>query len=271
MNANKIKIVKTDLDQFVNVPINMQWDFMGNDDSIDTYQEEVLEQVIGPAADFEVARFSHKPFQNQDTAINYEFFFYDDTQPITANTVGNWDMTYLNNGFTAAEIYYYSKPFTKSFFKLDFYDTTDEKNQQIYLSIILPVQQGLTEAVDLSTANPPIVPPVNIKKPKMVLDYLGDKEGFFVYWLRSRDFIDINTFYVTAKFFDARLGVFKQMTNTKQDLIVPSKFTFDNGEYFYYRVDLDYTNKTYEVFSTSTNTRVGDTNTPIKWYEYVNP
>lgn len=267
MNANKVKILKTDLEQFVNIPINMQWDFLGNDYSIDTYQEDVLNQVIGPAADFEVARFAQKQFQNQDTAINYEFYFYDDTQPITANTVGNWTISYLNNGFTVGEVYYYSKPFTKSFFKLDFYDSTDEKSQQIYLSIILPVQQGLTETAVLSN----LVPPVQIKKPKMILDYLGDKEGYFVYWLRSRDFIDIDTFFVTAKFFDARLGIFKQMTNTRQDLIVPSKFTFNNSDYFYYRVDLDYTDKTYEVFSTSTNTRVGDGVTPIKWYEYVNP
>ena len=34
---------------------------------------------------------------------------------------------------------------------------------------------------------------------------------------------------------------------------------------------LNYTTKTYEVFSTSTNLRVGDGLSPIKWYEYVNP
>jgi hypothetical protein len=76
---------------------------------------------------------------------------------------------------------------------------------------------------------------------------------------------------MTAKFFDARLGVFKQMTNTRQDLITPNKFNFNNSDYFYYRVDLDYDNKTYEVFSTSTNQRVGSVNTPINFYEYVNP
>lgn len=61
------------------------------------------------------------------------------------------------------------------------------------------------------------------------------------------------------------------MTNTRQDLITPNKFNFDSNLYFYYRVDLDYDTKTYEVFSTSTNQRVGDTLTPIKFYEYVNP
>jgi hypothetical protein len=68
-------------------------------------------------------------------------------QPITANTIGNWSNTYLNEGFSVQDVYYFSKPFTKSFFKLDFYDTPDELTQQLYLSIILPIQQGLTQSV----------------------------------------------------------------------------------------------------------------------------
>jgi hypothetical protein len=151
---------------------------------------------------------------------------------------------------------------------LDFYDTPDESNQQIYLSIILPIQQGLTQP---ETINPQ-QPLVEIKKPTMILDSIGaDKEGYYIYWLRNRDFIDISKFYMTAKFFNARLGIFKQMTNTRQDLITPNKFQFNNADYFYYKVELDYFDKTYEVFSTSTQLRVGDSASPIIWYEYVNP
>jgi hypothetical protein len=270
MNANRIRIVKDDIDKFVNIPINMQWDFMGRDDSISEYEVDVLKQVTGAPADFEIARFAHNIFPNTESAINYEFNFYDYLQPITANTVPltAWTNSYLNNGFSVQDVYYFSKPFTKSFFKLDFYDTTEERTQQIYLSVILPTQQGLTQTAILSN----LVPLVEIKRPFMSLDYIGsDKEGFFIYWLRNRDFIDISTFYMTAKFFDARQGVFKQMTNTRQDLITPSKFQFNNADYFYYKVDMNYTNKTYEVFSTSTTLRVGDLNSPIKWYEYVNP
>ena len=106
----------------------------------------------------------------------------------------------------------------------------------------------------------------------MILDSIGnDKEGYYIYWLRSRKVIDINTFYMSAKFFDAITGVFKQMTNTVQTSLTPDKFNFDHSQYYYYKVDLDYNTKTYEVFSTSTNLRVGDATTPIKWYEYVNP
>lgn len=268
MNANRIKIVKDDTNKYLNIPINMEWDFMGRDDSIEEYEVEAIKEVTGVAADFEVARFSHNVFPNLDTAINYQFNFYDDTFPITANTVGNWTSSYLNEGFSVQDVYYFSKPFTKSFFKLDFYDTPEESTQQIYLSVILPIQQGLTQTALINQ----LLPPVEIKKPTMILDSIGaDKEGFYIYWLRSRNFIDISHFYMTAKFFNARLGFFKQMTNTRQDLITPNKFQFNNADYFYYRVDLDYSNKTYEVFSTSTQQRVGDSTSPIIWYEYVNP
>lgn len=268
MNASRVKIVKDDTNKYLNIPVNMQWDFMGRDDSISEYEAKAIKEVTGVAADFEVARFSHNVFQNDDTAINYQFNFYDDTLPITGNTIGTWGSSYLNEGFSVQEVYYFSKPFTKSFFKLDFYDTPDESTQQIYLSVILPIQQGLTQTAVINS----LIPPVEIKKPTMILDSIGaDKEGFYIYWLRSRDFIDISQFYMTAKFFNARLGIFKQMTNTRQDLITPNKFQFNNADYFYYKVNLDYDNKTYEVFSTSTQLRVGDSVSPIIWYEYVSP
>ena len=82
----------------------------------------------------------------------------------------------------------------------------------------------------------------------------------------------MNTFGLrSAKFFNGRTGVFSVMTNTPQPNITPSKFNFLGPDYFYYKVKLDYQSKTYEVLSTSTNNRVGDQITPIKWYEYINP
>ena len=174
MSVNKIKIIRPVSDQYVDIPIEMKWDFSGREDSIMDYEKELVKEVIGLANDFEVSRFSHNSDINGNTDINYEFYFYDGVSPITANTVDqtNWGISYINEGFTNEEVYYYSKPFTKSFFKLDFYDTTDEKTQKIFFTIIVPVQQGEFMSVTLNA----LLPNVDIRKPKYNLDYIVDKE-----------------------------------------------------------------------------------------------
>lgn len=270
MNVNKIKLLQSQLDKYVNIPVNMTWDFTGRDDALDEYTAPILKEVIGVAKDFEVIRFPQNPFPNGDTDVNYIFKFYDNVTPITASTVTqtNWGSTYLNEGFSSQEVYYFANSFTKSFFKLDFYDTTDEKTQKNYFTVILPVQQGLFQNVPLNSAQPFFV---NIRIPTFKLDYIGDKEGFFIYWLRSRDYINLDTFYMSAKFFDGKQGVFVRMTNTPQPQILPNKFTFNTANYFYYRVKLDYNNFTYQVFDTTGTLRMGSPQLPIKWYEYVNP
>ncbi len=60
------------------------------------------------------------------------------------------------------------------------------------------------------------------------------------------------------------------MINMPQSSIPGNKFVFDNADYFYYRVQMDYDKQTYQVFDMHTNQRAGAT-IPIKWYEYVNP
>jgi len=269
MNVNKFKILQEEIDRYVNIPVEMQWDFTGRDEAIDEYEKTMLEEVLGNAKDFEVIRFSHNPNTNSFTDINYEFYFYDNLLPITSPlvTAANWASSYLTTGFNVEQIYYYTNPFTKSFFKLDFYDTPNETTQKNYFTVIIPVQQGLSQTALLST----FVPPVDIRIPTFKLDFVGDKEGFFLYWLRNRDYIDINTFYMSAKFFDARIGVFVRMTNRVQPILLPTKFTFNNSDFFYYKVTLDYSNFTYKVNDVLTLLQVGDAGQPIKWYEYVNP
>lgn len=266
--SNKFLFTTTDT-KGLQIPIEMKWDFQGRTDSIELYEDEVLTTIIGVADDFEVLRFSHSPYGNNDlTKINYEFYFYDGVTPtnqsVLTSTSTNWVNSYLPEGFTADEIYYYTKPFTKSFFKLDFYDTNDTVTQTNYFSVIIPVQQGATENVSIS----PLIPNVDIRIPNFSLDFVGDKEGFFLYWLVNQDFLDINTFYMSAKFFDGRLGVFVRMMNEPQSSL-SNKFVFDNSRYFFNKIVLDYNTKTYEIFDYLDN-RIG-AGTPIKWYEYVNP
>ena len=265
--SNKYTFILNDNTKTIDIPIELKWDFYGRDDSIEVYEKDVIKEIIGVPNDFEVLRFTHDSYEQlEKTEIKYDFYFFNTGATITTSVPSDWENSYLTEGFSKAQVYYYENPFTKSFFKLDFYDTNSGTSQTNYFTVILPVQQGATESVPFI----PYQPNVNIKKPSMTLDFVGgDTEGFYLYWLRKKEFIDINTFYMTCKFFDARLGVFVKMMNVPQGSL-PNKFLFNDEEKFYYKVVLNYTDNTYQIFDIATNNRVGD-GTTINWYEYVNP
>ena len=64
MSVNKIKILLSETDKYVEVPVEMKWDFTGRDDSIEEYQKKMVKEIIGIANDFETLRFSHNSFIN---------------------------------------------------------------------------------------------------------------------------------------------------------------------------------------------------------------
>jgi hypothetical protein len=276
MSVNKVTIVPNGADKQINIPVKLTWDYLGLDMAINEYETQVIKEVVGVGRDFEVSRFAHEPATGttDNTEINYEFYFYSGG---SLDNITSWNIDYMSEGFTPQDLYYFNNNFSNSFFKLDFYDTPDEKRQTNYLTIIIPTQQGLKMDTQMQRNV------VSVKKPKFILDYVGDKEGFFIYWLKKRTFLDIDTFYMTAKFFNAKTGQFTKMmtgrgddpldnTNGPQSNINPgteNKYDFDNLLYFYYTVKLDYQKQTYQVFNTY-GQRLG-TNIPIKWYEYINP
>lgn len=300
MNDKFLGIVKTE-DGFLNIPLEIDFDFEGRTQGIEVFESEVLEQIINPAQDFESTKFAHAEWNyvytsitpsivfnsgipsvvnvfNTNTTklseINYEFNFFDYLSTISGATINNWAIDYENASFTDSEIYYFANSFKGSFFKLDFYDTNESEKQKILLTIILPTQQGLKEPGTIGSVNFPIS--VMVKRPKFRLDYAGaDKEGFFIYFLKDKSYLNIDQFYVSAKFFNAKKGQFVRLMNVPQsNFIGASRFNVDKQKTFYYKYKLNYDTFEYEVFYETQNgnlTRVGTINSPIKWYEYVNP
>jgi hypothetical protein len=274
MTVNKVTMIPDGTNKEINIPIKLTWDYLGLDLAIDEYETQMITEVIGVGRDFEVTRFAHAPATGttDNTEVNYEFYFYSGG-PLS--NITSWSIDYMNEGFTSQDLYYYNNNFANSFFKLDFYDTPDEKRQTNYLTVIIPTQQGLKMDTLMQRTL------VSVKKPKFILDYVGDKEGFFLYWLKKRTFLNLDTFYMAAKFYNAKTGQFTKMmtgkgsdplddTNGPQsDLSDGLRYNFDNTQYFYYTVKLDYPSQTYQVLNTY-GQRMG-TNIPIKWYEYINP
>lgn len=265
-------------DMALQTPILTTWDLNGVNESIEVFENEIIQKAINPIDNFETIRYSHTPWAPQiidigpKTSTHYNFYFYSATtdSSITATTTNTpWVTDYRANGFTSRQIYHNDSTFSKSYFKLDFYDSKKRTAQQNLLTIIIPTQQGLTTSAVIGQNT------VLIRKPEYQLNFTGDKEGYFVYWLKSPEFFnpEIDTLYMSAKFYDANIGGFKRMMNSPQGTI-QDKFNFSQEIYFYYTLKLNYNDFTYEVFlnnELNAMTKVGTDYSPIKWYEYVNP
>lgn len=283
--------------KYINIPVDMNFDFEGRDNAIQKYETEIKNKLINPIVDLDTTKFSHSAYTqlintvitttlpsglqvtlpvtvpNLETSINYEFYFFDFLTDVTASTINNWATDYENASFTDAEIYYFSNAFKGSFFKLDFYDSKNSQNQLLLFTVIIPTQQGLKEPGTIG----PVANQLNVevKKPKFILDSIGkDKEGYYLYWLKNKDALLTNEIYCGVKFFNAKKGQFVRMINKPQtDFSGINMLNLDQEIYFYLKYKVDYDTNEYIVFQENNNTsiRVGTTSTPIKWYEYVNP
>lgn len=279
MNKIKLKLSPSDLN--VNIPINLDFSMHGKENLIEKYEDEIVDKIINPINDFEITRFSHDRWDTVESTenyhTNYEFYFYDRTKDMEDTNSGD-DFRYVldynfsdnelfsGDSFNYREIALFSNSFRKSFFKIDLYDTNQVETQKLYLTIIIPTQQGKTKIENIGSQA--VINEVDVRIPSFKLDFIGDKEGYFIYWLKEREYLDITTFYASAKFFNAKNGQFIRMINQPQTSL-PKKFNFIKNEKHYYRVELNYDNFTYKFYNVNSNVRVG-VETPIRWYEYIN-
>ena len=254
--VNKITLVNKNINRNINIPIDMNWDFSEREDTLLKYEEEVLNRILGFPNDYEVSRFEmFQPSENTTLPLTYNFNFKSDTQ-------NEWVLNYTDSGrFTQRQIYNNSPQYDKSFFKLDFYDSTKTKTRKNYLSIILNKKPNTTTYTFSGSSIPSL-----IEIPSFTLNYNRNQEGFFIYWFEDPTILNINTLYMTAKFFDASNGQFTVFTTKKQNT---SNSPYNlSVEYFYKEVSFNYNNYTYKI---TPLTQPGIQENIIEWYEYINP
>jgi len=343
MDVNKIKIVTSDLEKGVVVPLSMNWDFLDRETSLVRQEEEVIKEVIGIPPNYELSRFSNEPTNVDSRQLGYIFNFAPSIE-------GPWENSYLSK-FTELQVRYRTDAFKKSFFKLDFYNSMDPKTQKNYLSVILQTSQSYVEipscaeysiiifqagfgtftytdccgneqvwtrtnvnnnltfcplfnssatyvrdlegeitsydfvldgdsydidniilsptsqscecsSVESSAGQSNIEP---LMRPSILLDYVNNKEGFFIHWFEDRNLLGIDTLYMTAKFFNAATGQYIKFTNSAQ-IDFGSLYRVPNIN-FYYTVNFNYDDKTYEIVNNQTDVPTND----VFWFEYVNP
>ena len=266
MTVNKFKITRDNISKKLTIPLEVKFDPYGRQQMLDKYTDEIIQEIINPPKDYEIARFSHEQYGLSLTSTNYQFYFFDNAVPIqnVGSNATYWKNTYTTD-FTNDELYYYANSFTNSFFKLDLYDSKNKETQKVYLTIILPVQQGKFEPVTLQNGDE-----VEVRKPNYQLDFIGDKEGYFIYWLKDVEVLGLTEFYMSAKFFNGKTGEFVRFLNKSQSSISGNNSNFNPEDNFYYKVNLNYDKYTYTLSSFNNDFRAGTTMSPIKFYEYVN-
>lgn len=238
MDVNKIKILLDNPANGKNIvlPISKNWDFLNRGDTIDKYLNEVLDEVIKEPIDFEIVRFG-KRLVNNVSKVTHMFNFYNQINQ-------TYETNYVMDGrFNAYQIFYNTNPFKKSFFKLDFYNSMDDTNKKLYLSIILPTRLVSPKEIKQYKGKDYLV-----KKPIFELDYLGEQEGFFIYFFEKYEVLELDTLYMSAKFFSGLDGTYTQFINVPQNSLLNQTQVED--KYFYYEYKLHYNTKEYDIFST---------------------
>lgn len=190
-----------------------------------------------------------------DYSLNINFNFYNGVD-LTSKL--NWNSTYLtpSNNFLADDIKFNKNNFNNSFFKLDYYDSPFSKSQKLYLTTILQASNGIKSG--------------DIIIPTYLLDYTENTEGFYIYWLRDFTILNIDTFYVSATFFNGGTGSVKRMSNRCQaELPTNDKYNLNEIFDFYYKLSLNYGAYTYEYYDINNGSQIGVKKNPMNWFEYV--
>lgn len=239
MIVNKIKILNTPGTKSITFPLGENFDFYDREDSVLIQEEKIVEEIIGKPLNYELLRFSMKPLNNI-SKIKYNFY-------LQIAGVNNWGTSY-SALTTTSSIQNNAKGFTKSFFKMDFYNSKDIANQKIYFTIILPTTSGIKM---MENGEEVIVP-------KFELDHVGNKEGYYIYWYEDVNLLGITEMFFKSKFFNAITGKYIGFLNKQKS----SGIAVDDD--FYYKLKFDYAEKQYLILNNG-DSQINEVN----WYQYL--
>lgn len=262
----KILKITSDNNITINNEVKFQTD-LGWADNFVEFEDQSLEQIVNVPENYETVRYIHKPYSGITTNTELKqtdiwFYFYF----ISGNTyVQNYEATGLLNNENTLLL----KQTTQSFFRLEFYktpnnDKPDRSNRKLVFAKNLTLPSGEKFFITKENFNDLIYVPV------FTGNNYRNKENMYIFWFQDETPYDDspytgNTFWMTAKYFNAKTGDILDFTN-----ICMSK----NEEIFeiedlYYQMEIDRLDYSYQIFlyDGEKGVRVGDGTNPIKFYE----
>jgi len=255
------------------VPLTLDVQNVDQNDIIKTKFIDVeVNNSINPIVDWEQGRFSPvktfiSPLGNLIDSITYSLYFLDSNKDFVSST-------YANVGFEDIDIKNRKNGFTKSFLRLNFYDSDFVGKQKLiaFLIIYPRIDDKFFASTNLPTKSfftPPgstpwgTMNPVNqINLEFTVGDSLKDKskdgEGFFLYYYKDEvSLTKTKELFMRASFNNAKTGKVTRLMSTNKKVAVDELNTSTNGtakknnihtKYvltksntgYYYKVDIDY-------------------------------
>lgn len=259
-----MEILRKDFDQ--KIVINNSVDFKvdaGWSESFEEYEEELLKKIINPIENYETVRYIHSPYNStlsiQQTDIWFKFFFLSGSTYVP---------DYSPIGITPKENSKMLKQSTESFFRLEFYKTPnnaapDRNNRRLVFTKHLSLPLGEKFFYTGQGINDYIF------KPVFMGSNYKNKENMYLFWFQDDSVLNEttltgNTFYMTAKFLNAKDGSIIDFVKSNLSTEV------DESDDMYYKLVIDKSNYSYQVFrynTSGTGSRIGESNDPIVFYE----
>jgi hypothetical protein len=268
-----MEILRKNIDQ--NIILSSDSSFktdLGWTEGAEQMDKEILYSIINPTENYETVRYIHHPYTSTttnvlQTDIWYSFFFLNGV---------SYTQNYEVVGISLTENAKMLKQSTESFFRLEFYKTSNDEpplqtNRRLVFAKNLTLPLG--EKIFYTGTTATSIIPLNdyIYFPVFMGSNYKNTENMYFFWFADDSPFDEtnltgNTFYMTAKFYNADDGSVTDFVN--KSLSVGQSVIEQND--LYYKVIIDRTDFSYQVFrfnGVSPGSRVGESNDTIIFYE----
>ena len=253
-----MKILKTTDDFYLNIPQSV--DFKTNagwEENFASYENETMKKIINQVDNYETTRYIHKPYSGLtsntgQTQCDIWFYFYF----LDANNGYSNGLDYNLVGISPEENAMLLAHTVKSFFRIEFYSTPKKETQKLIFAKTLSLPLG--QKVFYTSLGDYIHVPV------FTGNNYRNSENMYFFWFQDNSVYSGDTFYISARFFNAEDGSILSFSNKN---IIGSELNQDDD--LYYEVQTDMTNHSYVIYEYdgSTGSRKGLRTTPINFYE----
>ena len=252
-----------------NIILNQQQEFRtdaGWDESFQSYEDEVLLDIINPIENYETCRYIHKPYTSTNGFDQCDIWFY-----FYFTNNGSYVLDYTPQGLDQSSRLLSNVK--NSFFRLEFYKTPNNEapnrsNRRLVFAKNLSLPIG--EKCFYDDTNTKLYVPV----------FMGsnyrNKENMYLFWFEDDTVLEESvltgtTFFMTAKFYNSVDGNRLQFANKQisqgSDLVEEDDLYFlvemdrSNAPSYHYEV------RDYDSTGTVRGNRRGESSNPIKFYE----